>query len=50
MDGCNATLRLKWLVIFPHRTTMGVKLFLYVPELADEIEQIGMQLATVIHS
>ena len=45
-----ATLCLKRRLVIPRLTTMSVKLFLDMTQLADEIEQIGMQLTTVIHS
>ena len=45
-----ATLRLKRPLVIPRPTTVSVKLFFYMPQLANEIEQIGMQLMTVIHS
>ena len=44
------TLCLNWLLVIPRLTTVSVKLFFYMPQLANEIEQIGMQLMTVIHS
>jgi len=44
------TLCLKRLPVIPRLTTMGVKLFLNMPQLVDETEQIGMRLMTVIHS
>ena len=50
MDECLITLCLKRLLDISRLTTVSVKLFLYMPQLANEIEQIGMQLMTVIHS
>ena len=44
------TLRLKRLLVIQRLTTVSVKLFFYMPQLADEIDQIGMQSMTVIHS
>ena len=41
---------LKQLMVIPRLTTESVKLILYMPQLGNEIEQIGMQLMTVIHS
>ena len=50
MHGRLTTLRLKRLAVIPRFTTVSVKLFFHMPQLANEIEQIGMQLMTVIHS
>ena len=49
MDECLTAPCLKRLPVTARLTTVRVKLILYVPPLAHEIEQIGMQLMTLIH-
>ena len=44
------TLCLKRLLDISRLTTVSVKLFLYMPQLANEIEQNGIKFMTVIHS
>ncbi len=44
------TLCLKRLLVISCLTAVSVKLFLYMPQLANEIVQIGMQLMTIIHN
>jgi len=39
-----------WLLIILCLTAVGVKLCLDMPQLVHQIEQIGVQLMTVIHS
>jgi hypothetical protein len=50
MHECLTTLFLKRGLVIPRLTMERVMLFLYMPQLANEIEQIGMQLMTVIHT
>ena len=44
------TLFVTRLLVIPCLATMSVKLFLYMPQLANEMEQIGVRFMTVIHS
>ena len=44
------TLCLNWLLVILCLTTVSVKLFLYMPQPANAIEQIGMHLITANHN